>query len=307
MPPQQATTSLPTMAKQSTPKTMSSRLMTMKFMQRGAALAAASPSTPKTDDDNDDEGSASKRRKTQHNPASSAPGTPTAATPLFAEHQAIRAALEEEERKRLVAVEKRAAELGDSHWVLDGARHTKKASAPLKIVQVGYAQIDYAGTRDDDDAVDLSTKARFQYNMKSKTPTKEESKDDSNSDSDDSDADSSSSSNSDSDSEASPASKTATLRGRHPTDDTPASKRRARSIIRNDERQRKSRELAAARRKKEVNLNQLTSISGASVQQHRAAASSSSSSSFTCHKCGKPGHKMAECPQGGGSSKRQKR
>lgn len=173
MAPQQATTSLPTMAKQSTPKTMSSRLMTMKFMQRGAAAAAAasaaaSPSTPKTED----EGSASKRRKTQH----ATPGTPTA--PLFDDYQAIRAALDEEERKRLVAVEKRAAELGDAHWVLDGARAraTNKVSAsraPLKIVQVGYAQIDYSGTRDDDDegTVDVSTKARFQYNMKSKVRT----------------------------------------------------------------------------------------------------------------------------------------
>ncbi|KAK0753179.1 hypothetical protein B0T18DRAFT_434005 [Schizothecium vesticola] len=305
MPPQQATTSLPTMAKQSTPKTMSSRLMTMKFMQRGAAAAAASaaasPSIPKTED----EGAASKRRKTQH----TTPGTPT--TPLFDEYQAIRVALDDEERKRLVAVEKRAAELGDAHWVLDGARAraNNKASAsrvPLKIVQVGYAQIDYSGTRDDDDnngTVDISTKARFQYNMKSKTPTKEQPKDDDDN-SDDSDSDSDSASGSDSEEgEVSPDSKAATPRGRHHhTDDIPPSRKRTRSILRNDERQKKSRELAAARRKKEVNLNQLTSISGASVQQHKAGASS-----FACHRCGKPGHKIAECPQGGGNGKRQKR
>lgn len=325
------------MAKQSTPKTMSSRLMTMKFMQRGAAAAAAasaaSPSTPKTDD----EGSASKRRKTQH--SASTPGTPTA--PLLDEYQAIRAALEEEERKRLIAVEKRAAELGDAHWVLDGAASstaTKKASAsraPLKVVQVGYAQIDYSGTRDDDDddneafkTVDISTKARFQFNMKSKvnspphnfwpvaerltrlpqTPAKEDSKDDSdNSDSDSGSDDSDSDSNSDSEEgEVSPDAKdkTTTPRGRHCADSPPSSKKRTRSSLssrRNDERQ-KARELAATRRRKEVKLNQLTSISGAgaSVQQQKP--------SFACHRCGKPGHKIAECPQsGGGSNKRQKR
>src|SRR4051812_43546192 len=99
------------MASQSTPKTMSSRLMSMKFMQRGAAIAAASvtttstPSSPKTDD----EGSAAKRRKMAHK---SAPSTP--ATPLF-DQKALEAALQEEDRKRRAAVEKRAAELGDSH------------------------------------------------------------------------------------------------------------------------------------------------------------------------------------------------
>lgn len=130
------------MAKQSTPKTMSSRLMTMKFMQRGAAAAAAaaseasSPATPRSDD-----GSA-KRRKFSHTP--SAAGSPAA--PLY-DQQAIQSALAEEEKKRQAAIEKRAAELGDSHWVLEGASALSKLGSrrPLNIVQVGFAQIDYAG------------------------------------------------------------------------------------------------------------------------------------------------------------------
>lgn len=142
------------MAKQSTPKTMSSRLMTMKFMQRGAAAAAAagaseagSPATPGSDT-----GSA-KRQKLSHTP--SAADSP--ATPLY-DQKAIQAALEEEEKKRQVAIEKRAAELGDSHWVLEGVSSLpRNGSRPLlNVVQVGFAQIDYAGTSGgSDDPFDL--------------------------------------------------------------------------------------------------------------------------------------------------------
>jgi hypothetical protein len=162
------------MAKQSTPKTMSSRLMTMKFMQRGAAAAAAaasasgtpvasSPASPRSED-----GSA-KRRKFAHTPSSAA-GSP--ATPLF-DQKAIQAAMEEEEKKRQAAIEKRAAELGDSHWVLEGASALPAGgSRPLlNVVQVGFSQIDYAGvSTGDDDPFDMgSVPAQTQirrFNMK---------------------------------------------------------------------------------------------------------------------------------------------
>lgn len=165
------------MAKPSTPKTMSSRLMTMKFMQRGAAAAAAaaatvdhpsSPATPRSEDS-----SSSKRRKYSH--AMSVAGSP--ATPLY-DQKAIQAALEEEEKKRLVAVEKRAAELGDSHWVLPGVSALpKNGTQTLNVVTVGFAQIDYpaaSGDNDDDDnpfeesaAPPPSSQIR-RFNMKSK-------------------------------------------------------------------------------------------------------------------------------------------
>ena len=157
------------MAKQSTPKTMSSRLMTMKFMQRGAAAAAAagvpeasSPATPRSDD-----GSA-KRRKFAHTP----PAASSPATPLY-DQKAIQAAIEEEEKKRQAAIEKRAAELGDSHWVLEGAAALPKSgSRPLlNVVQVGFSQIDYAGTSggNDDPFESGSAPAQTQFrrfNMK---------------------------------------------------------------------------------------------------------------------------------------------
>jgi len=155
-----------------TPKNISSRLMAMKFMQRGAAAAAAaaastpeagSPATPKTDD----EGSAAKRRKTAH---TSAPNTP--ATPVY-DQQAYKKAMEEEEQKQRAAVERRAAELGDSHWVLPAAKRSAKSKARplLNIVQVGFAQIDFAatpaGSEELPESVNLSSQARFrQFNMK---------------------------------------------------------------------------------------------------------------------------------------------
>jgi hypothetical protein len=153
------------MTPKSTPKTMSSRLMTMKFMQRGAAASAASsPVTPRTAES---EGGSAKRRKVSH-------GTPTAetgknrgeSTPLY-DQKAIREALEEEERKRQVAIAKRAAELGDSHWVLAG-NLPKPQDAPrpsLKIVQVGFAQIDSPGIADDSDSPVEAKGTFFRFNQ----------------------------------------------------------------------------------------------------------------------------------------------
>jgi hypothetical protein len=49
--------------------------------------------------------------------------------------------------------------------------------------------------------------------------------------------------------------------------------------------------LAESRRKKEVNLNKVTSISG-------SGKPSASAASTVCHNCGKKGHIKAQCPSG---------
>ncbi|KAK3357065.1 hypothetical protein B0T25DRAFT_145952 [Lasiosphaeria hispida] len=281
----------PAMAKQSAPKTMSSRLMTMKFMQRGAAAAAASevssPATPQTDE----ESSAVKRRKVAHK---SAPGTPT--TPLY-DQKALKTALEEEERKRLAAIEKRAAELGDSHWILGGVAATPKTGPrqPLNVVQVGFAQIDYstvAGDSEDaPETVDLSVKARFhQFNMKQ---TKDEDKEPSNSDSDSSDEE---------EGEVSPAGSDRTRERAASVVTsvvTPLKRTKSNASIttRQKEERVKAQQLAGKRRKKDIKLNTLTSISSAGSQGFQKP-----SPTFACHGCGKTGHKAADCP-----SKKQRR
>jgi hypothetical protein len=284
------------MAKQSTPKTMSSRLMTMKFMQRGAAAAAAaaatdtpeasSPATPRSDD-----GSA-KRRKTTHTP--SAASSP--ATPLF-DQQAIQAAVDEEEKRNRAAIEKRAAELGDSHWVLEGAASLPpRTSRPLlNVVEVGFAQIDYAGTSgQDDDPFDLGgapTQPQLQrFNMKKSKVVKKENNESGNSDSE-------SGSGSDSgevseDDERPSQARAEPSRGRTSTVGD-AELRRARSSVsgRREEERRKAQQLAGKRRKKEIKLNQLSSISSAGSQGFQRP-----STAMSCHGCGKLGHKVADCP-----------
>ncbi|KAL2130540.1 hypothetical protein VTI74DRAFT_6261 [Chaetomium olivicolor] len=296
---------LPTMAKQSTPKTMSSRLMTMKFMQRGAAASAAasgtsepnSPASPRSDND----GSA-KRRKFSHTPTSAAATSP-ASTPLY-DQQAIQAALEEEEKKRQAAIEKRAAELGDSHWVLEGAAaaaRPKSGARPLlNVVQVGFAQIDYAGAggsgHGDDDPFDMGagsvagqTQLR-RFNMKKSKAVKKEEDESSSSESG---SDSGSGLDEDSEGEIStPPANAEHSRGRRDTIGE-AERKRARSSIsqRREEERKKAQLLAGKRRKKEIKLNQLTSISGAGSQAFQKP-----SGGLTCHGCGKPGHKVAECP-----------
>lgn len=119
-----------------TPRSMSSRLLTMKFMQRAAASPASSPTTPDTDEQ------ASKRRKVTHKPASRENKDPV----VQINQAEVQAAIAEEERKRQEALVQHAAELGDARWVLDIPDKTagpgREIQTPMNVVQVGFAQID---------------------------------------------------------------------------------------------------------------------------------------------------------------------
>jgi hypothetical protein len=135
--------------------------MTMKFMQRAVASETSSPASI-TSPASDIEGSAKssgKRRKTADTPNDSPAGKP-----LYDE-KAFKAALEEEDKKRQAAIEKRAAELGDEHWVLPEARLPKsdaKQRVTLNFVQVGFAQID-GGRAEDADNDDEEIPGRSEY------------------------------------------------------------------------------------------------------------------------------------------------
>ncbi|KAK0722765.1 hypothetical protein B0T26DRAFT_851824 [Lasiosphaeria miniovina] len=299
---------LPAMTEQTTPKTMSSRLMTMKFMQRGAAATAAaasasganSPATPKTDN----EGNSTKRRKTNHTPTASTP-----VTPLY-DQKMLQAALEEEDRKRKAAVEKRAAELGDSHWVLDGVAALSKGGPhqPLNVVQVGFAQIDHSATASDSPdgaslgAVNASAAGHFlRFNMKTSKACSFSSPRQGTESSSKEDNDNSESESSEEDSDEDQSSPESTGEepdrgGRNDARQTPAKRARSSAsavLTKRSEERKKAQLLAKERRKKEVKLNTLTSISSSrtppSFQQR-------SSSAQSCHGCGKFGHKVAECP-----------
>jgi hypothetical protein len=114
------------------PKSMSSRLLTMKFMQRAAASSPTTPSSP-------DEPSP-KRRRTDTNSSPSRINVDA-----LADRTAVQAALASEEAKRQAALEKQAAEAGDTRWILSfDDQKLLMASSPLvlRVVQAGYANID---------------------------------------------------------------------------------------------------------------------------------------------------------------------
>ncbi|KAL4782771.1 hypothetical protein BJX76DRAFT_358587 [Aspergillus varians] len=92
-------------------KNMSSRLLTMKFMQRAAASAATKePSQPTSDSESKD--STPKKRRVSAGPTGS-PAMPSS------DLEAISAALAEEEGRRREAISRQAAEAGETEWVLD--------------------------------------------------------------------------------------------------------------------------------------------------------------------------------------------
>ncbi|KAI1661553.1 hypothetical protein F4813DRAFT_344866 [Daldinia decipiens] len=277
------------MATPTPPKSMSSRLLTMKFMQR----AVASPSSPSSATSTPDE-QASKRRKVSHNPAKRDNTNSLA----HIDQSAVQAAIADQERKRQEAVVQNAAKLGDAYWVLDMPEETTNSNrgiqTPLHVVQVGFAQIDShidasdAAGFDDFESTDAShvrTPIVRRYNMDNKKVSK-----DSESESDDS------SSESDSDDSSGD-----NERGRHSygqkSEGRSESSRPALKSQRSAE-QVKAKQFAEKRRKKEVKLNGVKSspASGGPLSISSGGGTSQRQPmDFTCHRCGRPGHKISQC------------
>ncbi|KAL4864509.1 hypothetical protein BDV12DRAFT_10386 [Aspergillus spectabilis] len=119
-------------------KNMSSRLLTMKFMQRAAATAATKGSS-QPESKSESKESTPKKRRVSGGPQS--PGTPSS------DLEAISAALAEEEARRRDAVSRQAAEAGETEWVLDfgGADNINQYT------QQPVVLADYSLDADDDD------------------------------------------------------------------------------------------------------------------------------------------------------------
>ncbi|OTB08610.1 hypothetical protein M426DRAFT_7348 [Hypoxylon sp. CI-4A] len=274
------------MAAPTPPKSMSSRLLTMKFMQRAAASPSSSPATPHSDEQS------SKRRKVSHGAS-----TPNNDSPLaHIDQAAVQAAIAEEEKKRQEALVQHAAELGDARWVLDmpnkATNSDREVQKPLNVVQVGFAQID--SHFDPSDAAGLDAESADtsyargpvvkRYNMDKKQVSK-----DSGSESD--------GSSSDSDSDTSEPENGARRRSYGKKPDTQSGFSRSALPKKQSAEQAKAKKFAETRRKKDVKLNspKTPSASGGLSSISFGGTPSRPSPSFTCHRCGKPGHKIAEC------------
>jgi hypothetical protein len=113
---------------------MSSKLLTMKFMQRAAASSPISIPTP-------DLPSPKNQRDGNTSPAN-------LDIESLADQRAIQAALAAEEGKRQIALDRLAADAGDTHWVLNFKQDIKTShiqnKATLLVVETGFAVIDHA-------------------------------------------------------------------------------------------------------------------------------------------------------------------
>ncbi|EKJ67939.1 hypothetical protein FPSE_11750 [Fusarium pseudograminearum CS3096] len=145
-----------------TPRAVSSRLLTMKFMQRAVASENSSPAS---------ETHSSKKRKTDHS-------SPAGRLDLNIDQATIQAALDAQETKRQEALEKHVG--ADTRWVLNnafaGSKATSQAKTPMNVVYVGYG--DFDTSNDSGDNEDALTKQEPQKSSDDDEDSEDENSDD---------------------------------------------------------------------------------------------------------------------------------
>ncbi|KAH7042595.1 hypothetical protein B0J12DRAFT_702247 [Macrophomina phaseolina] len=256
------------MAPNTTPKVASSRLLTMKAIltklpsmpsqiltpSSSCNVLPHSPSTPS--------GPPTKRQRTS---AASSPATPS-------DLEAVNAAIAAEELKRDQALERAAAEAGETRWVLSFREPEKEARQrnALRVVSAGYADLDNEDDSDDDDE-EVPQTGRMSFGKKP-SPAKK-----------DDDSESSEEESSESGEDDDPAAKMI----REARRDAARKKREEKKKAKTE----KAQQLAEERRKKKphVKLNSLTSISN-------SGSGLSNTASMQCFECGKKGHAKKDCP-----------
>ncbi|KAL7798352.1 hypothetical protein V8C37DRAFT_367479 [Trichoderma ceciliae] len=247
-----------------TPRGVSSRLLTMKFMQRAVASASSSPLS-------DDNSQISKKRKLKHSASAAAEERVSA----LIDQASIKAALEDQEAKRQAALAQHTAT--GAHWVLNTKLDKINAGKPLKpslnVVYVGYGDVDSSGESGGEDAPQSgrtsTRKPKVVENQKPSSGKEDRSSDGSSSDDDDS---------------------TPKRKSRHSDagDGSSRSRSHSRPGPRFSEENKKAKDFREKRKKKEVRLNKITSIS---------TGGASNPASSTCYSCKQPGHKVANCPK----------
>ncbi|KAF2488351.1 hypothetical protein BU16DRAFT_587117 [Lophium mytilinum] len=253
------------------PKMMSSRLLTMKFMQRSTVknsspTSSTGPSTPTSN------GPHAKRQR-----LSSGSYTPTPSS----DYVAMQAALAAEEAKRSEAVERQAAEAGETRWVLSFREdQAARGKVQMRVVQAGFAEIDGEGGEEssEDEGGSGLGGGRMRFGKGKKVQVTNSSADKEESSDSDSDSDPL-----DSDPDADPTD--ALIRSAQARADRKAKKQAAKA---------EAVKMAETRRRKEVNLNQ---NKGRQISSGGGLSMANTARGITCHNCGQEGHMMRDCPQ----------
>ncbi|KAI9803792.1 MAG: hypothetical protein M1825_001672 [Sarcosagium campestre] len=248
-------------------KTMSSKLLTMKFMQRAAASSSSAPADLKYP--------LSKRQRLSEGKNPPSPGI---------DRIAVKAALDLEEQKRSEALERQAADAGETKWVLsfrDGSQAAPdrtgiKSPTAFHVVKLGYAGVDDSSESiySHQDQLDRreATNGRKSFGKFNKTLEKDQTTDDTSSD------DGSSSSALDSDADGAES-----LQGLQAAD--------------NDQSQRSAqRRLTKGGRKGREDVKN-TTLPGREVPNLSHGISSGGGGQRACYNCGRTDHLASSCQQ----------
>lgn len=263
----------------------------MKFMQRAAASTSSAGSM-------DSDAPSVKKRKLEQSPA------PGRIDPNI-DQALIQAALDDQEATRQAALEKHSA--ADSHWVLKtrlDKPQSQKQSRPLNIVYVGYGDVDSDDNNENSSAEGRTSTKPLEQNggvschllpyhnetilglrTNSVDKTKRQETFDSTDESSPSSADDGSNTN--------------RKRKDRPSDANSNTsnnfdRSRSQSRSRSDKELIRAKEFRDKRKKKEVRLNNLTSISSAGDGQF-GTQSSPNTTAMKCYNCQQMGHKASDC------------
>lgn len=261
-------------------------------MQR--ANASPSFSTPSTPSE-----PSAKRQRLSNGSFNSSPAVPS--PPPSAEAQAYSDAQAREEQIKQAVVEREGLIKGDTKWYLSVQQAPKLAvESPLRIVSAGYAALDEGRGADEDSGEEegeMQGSGRMNFGNFSRKPVvcmgQETGQDEylhtsqrvEKAESESSDSDSSASISEDDGDD--PTGMKAMIREQQKE---AGNRARAERKQQRKSDAAESARLAEARRKKTVDLNRVTSISG-------SGKPSASASGMECFSCGKKGHKKSECPQ----------
>ncbi|KAM0463706.1 hypothetical protein ACHAO4_000427 [Trichoderma viride] len=244
----------------------------MKFMQRAVASASSSPQT-------DDSSQSSKKRRLNNSAATAAEERVSA----LIDQASIKAALEDQEAKRQAALAQHTA--SGAHWVLNTKLDKLNASAPsnpsLNVVYVGYGDIDSDNESGEDAPQSGRTSTRKPKEVETPLIVTQKPK-----------SEKEDGSNDESSSDGEESSRKRKERHSDAGDGSSHSRSQSRPRTRPNDESKRAKDFREKRKKKELSLNKITSISS-------SGGASNSASSAACYICKQPGHKAASCPKSG--------